>query len=278
MTSHPVTCTKAPRPAARSAVRGWPQEYSSIHSLPDQGNCGAAGEPCALVVPAGEHLVAAPPVRPVLGVARWAGPGGVVVSRRAISGMVSGIIPGSGGSLAGPDWRGCLGIGAVAQRGSGDGTCRQRGHDQDGVTGDCVIEPELGFVQAQVVLAQFKAFFGWPAQPGGADQPGLAHRLALRHVAVVKGQLAAAEVAADQQVVPRGGGGQPCPGIPALALGAGPGRADLPTAVSLSRRGTACAQLSVTPRASVRRKVDGIRSTYPWRRSSQNWRNWVQLP
>jgi hypothetical protein len=46
----------------------------------------------------------------------------------------------------------------------------------------------------------------------------------------VKGQVAGLEVAADQQVVARGGGGDPRPGIPALALGAGPGGADLPAA------------------------------------------------
>ena len=43
--------------------------YGSIHSLADQGNCGVAGEPGALVVPAGAGLVAASPVKPVVGVA-----------------------------------------------------------------------------------------------------------------------------------------------------------------------------------------------------------------
>jgi hypothetical protein len=52
-----------------SAVRG-------EASLADQDNCGVAGEPCALVVPAGAGVMAAPPVRPVLGVAGSGGAGG----------------------------------------------------------------------------------------------------------------------------------------------------------------------------------------------------------
>jgi hypothetical protein len=54
-------------------------------------------------------------------------PGGLgraraAVSRRLISGTVSGIMPGSGrGGLAGPGRRGGLGIGAVAEPGGGDG-------------------------------------------------------------------------------------------------------------------------------------------------------------
>jgi hypothetical protein len=50
--------------------------YGNIHSLADQGNCGVAGEPGALVVPAGAGLLAAAPVRPVLGVAGRGGLGG----------------------------------------------------------------------------------------------------------------------------------------------------------------------------------------------------------
>jgi hypothetical protein len=44
-------------------------QYGSIHSLIDQGDCGIAGKPGALVVPAGADMVAAPPVRPVFGAA-----------------------------------------------------------------------------------------------------------------------------------------------------------------------------------------------------------------
>src|SRR5215831_2158909 len=43
--------------------------------LAGQGNPGVAGEPGALVIPAGAGLVAAPPVGPVLGVAGLGGPG-----------------------------------------------------------------------------------------------------------------------------------------------------------------------------------------------------------
>ncbi len=72
------------------------------------------------------------------------------------------------------------------------------------------------------------ADFDRPPEPGGADQPGLGEDLALGHVAVVKGQVAGPEVAADEQVVARGGGGDPGPGVPAFALGAVAGGAGLP--------------------------------------------------
>ena len=81
------------------------------------------------------------------------------------------------------------------------------------------------------------ADFSGPSQPGGADQPGWRCRLAVGHVAVVKGQLTGLEVAADQQVVPGGGGGEPRPGVPALALGARPGGADLPAAPARQQGG-----------------------------------------
>ena len=74
------------------------------------------------------------------------------------------------------------------------------------------------------------ADFAGPAQPGCADRPGWRCRLAVGQVAVVIGQLTGLEVAADQQVVPGGGGGEPRPGVPALAFGSRPGRADLPAA------------------------------------------------
>jgi hypothetical protein len=38
-------------------------------------------------------------------------------------------------------------------------------------------------------------------------------------------------------VVPRGGGGQPCPGVPAVSFGSGPGGADLPAAPAAQPRG-----------------------------------------
>ena len=96
--------------------------------------------------------------------------------------------------------------------------------------GDRGIQAYLGLIEAKAVLAKFEIFFYRPAQPGGADQPGHARALAFRHEAVVKGQLTGARVAADRQVMPRAGGAQQRPGIPALAFGAGPGGADLPAA------------------------------------------------
>ena len=106
------------------------------------------------------------------------------------------------------------------------------------------------------------ADFHGPAQPGRADQPGHGQRLAFGDEAVVKGQLAGLEVAADEQVVPRGGGGQPRPGIPALALGALPGGADLPgAACAPAAAGRRPRRLTSCPLARVRRKFDGTRST-----------------
>ncbi|HMI25426.1 MAG TPA: hypothetical protein VK594_13140 [Streptosporangiaceae bacterium] len=47
------------------------------------------------------------------------------------------------------------------------------------------------------------ADFYWPAEPCGADQPGLGQDLPAGHPAVVKGQFPGLEVAADQQVMAR---------------------------------------------------------------------------
>ena len=122
----------------------------------------------------------------------------------------------------------CLGIGSVAQQGSGDGADRQGGHDQDEMPGDGCVQPDLGLVQSEAVLAELEIFFYGPAQPGGADQPGLGDQLALGYVAVVEGQVTGLEVTADKQVVPRRGGPEPRPRVPPVALGALPGGADLP--------------------------------------------------
>ena len=96
----------------------------------------------------------------------------------------------------------CLGIGSVAQQGSGDGADRQGGHDQDEMPGDGCVQPDLGLVQSEAVLTELEIFFYGPAQPGGADQPGLGDQLALGYVAVVEGQVTGLEVTADKQVVP----------------------------------------------------------------------------
>jgi hypothetical protein len=125
---------------------------------------------------------------------------------------------------------GCGGAGAAAEQGGGDGADGQGGHDQHGVPGDGGVEADLGLVEPETVLPELEIFFGRPAQPGRADGPGRGGRLAGGQVAVVKGELAGGQVAADQQVMPGRGGAQPRPGVPALAFGSAPGRADLPAA------------------------------------------------
>jgi hypothetical protein len=64
-----------------------------------------------------------------------------------------------------------------------------------------------------------------------------ARALAFGDEAVVEGQLAAGQVAADQQVMLRRGGGQQRPRIPALPLGARPGGAGLAAAHVLEQAG-----------------------------------------
>src|SRR6266487_6554849 len=107
----------------------------------------------------------------------------------------------------------------------------------DGMAGDRAVEAHLGLIQPEAVLAELEALLGRPPQPGGADQPGLAHRLATGNVAIVIGQLTAGQVAADQQVVAGAGRGYQGPGIPALALGALARGADLPAACALQQLG-----------------------------------------
>jgi len=121
-----------------------------------------------------------------------------------------------------------------------------------GVAGDRGVEADLGLVQPETALPNSLIFFHGPTQPGGADQPGQDEYLPLGHVAVVEGQLTCFEVGADQHVVPRACGGQPRPATPPVVLGAFPGGADLSARVPVNSGRTACAHVSVTPRASVR--------------------------
>jgi hypothetical protein len=114
-------------------------------------------------------------------------------------------------------WR--LGAGPVLQLGGGNGADGQGGHDQDGVPQDRVVEADLGLVRAEAVLAELEILLHRPAQPCGADQPGHARRLARGNVAVMEGQLAGAQVPADEQAVAGRAGAGLCPGVPALALG-----------------------------------------------------------
>ena len=84
-------------------------------------------------------------------------------------------------------------------------------------------------------VPELKALLHRPSQPGGPDQPGLGRQLALGDETVMEGQLAGLQVAADQQAVPRGRGGDPGPGVPAIALRSLPGGADLPAPLALQQ-------------------------------------------
>ena len=65
------------------------------------------------------------------------------------------------------------------------------------------VQADLGLVEAEAAPATSERFFYRPPEPGGADQPGHAHALAFGDEAEVEGQLATAQVAADQQMMPR---------------------------------------------------------------------------
>ena len=105
-----------------------------------------------MVVPAGEGLVAASPRQPVGGMAGWWGRCSRAASRRAISGTVSAIMPGSAGG--GRPGRTGSGAGAPVPGLSRAAVIAQMaaGHDQHGVPGDRGVEPDLGLVQPEAVL------------------------------------------------------------------------------------------------------------------------------
>jgi hypothetical protein len=64
-----------------------------------------------------------------------------------------------GRGLVGEYRGGCLGTGAAAQQGGGDGADGHGGHDQHGVPGDRVIQADLGLVEPEAVLAELEIFF-----------------------------------------------------------------------------------------------------------------------
>jgi hypothetical protein len=71
--------------------------------------------------------------------------------------------PGIGGRGLVREYRGgCLGAGAAAQLGSGDGADGRGGHDQYGVPGDRGIQADLGLVEPEAVLAEFEIFLSRP--------------------------------------------------------------------------------------------------------------------
>jgi hypothetical protein len=71
--------------------------------------------------------------------------------------------PGVGGRGLVREYRGgCLGAGAAAQQGGGDGADGQGGHDQDGVPGDRGVQADLGLVEPEAVLPELEIFFSRP--------------------------------------------------------------------------------------------------------------------
>jgi hypothetical protein len=71
--------------------------------------------------------------------------------------------PGIGGRGLVREYRGlCLGAGAAAEQGGGDGADGHGGHDQHGVPGDRCVEADLGLVKPEAVLAEFEIFFSQP--------------------------------------------------------------------------------------------------------------------
>src|ERR1035437_2987843 len=141
---------KLARQQVERALERWrgPDQYGSRHSLADQGGLCVAGESGTVVEPAGACLVPSAPVDPVVFVSGRAGDGGgfgdQVPDLRDGERDHAGI---GGRRLVRRDRSGCLGVGAVAEQGGGDGADREGGHHQDGVPGDRGIQPDLGLVQ-----------------------------------------------------------------------------------------------------------------------------------
>jgi hypothetical protein len=80
---------------------------------------------------------------------------------------------------------------------------RQRRGDEHGVSGDRGVEAYLGLIVPKVVLSELKSFFDRPSQPGCGDQALKGDGLASGNV----GALTRGQMTADQQPVPRVGGG-----------------------------------------------------------------------
>jgi hypothetical protein len=78
--------------------------------------------------------------------------------------------------------------------------------------------------------------------PHGAQAPRGAQVFLDGHVAVVKGQLAGPQAAADQEVVARGGNAQARPRVPAVPFRSLPAERISQRRASFSSRVTACAQ------------------------------------
>jgi hypothetical protein len=82
-------------------------------------------------------------------------------------------------------------------------------HHAHGSSASMMAGPPIGLVTPSVARAAWitalEILFYPPAKARGPDEPGLGRPLPFGGEAVVEGQLAAVEVAADQEAVPRGG-------------------------------------------------------------------------
>src|SRR5690242_2060681 len=128
--------------------------------------------------------------------------GGGRLSRRPVSGTVSGIIPNS----AGGGWSGSTGAGAwvpVRRRSRAAVTAQMARAAMTSTVcrAIAVYSRTWDWSSPKQSFPNSKSSAG-PAQPGRADRPGGGRRQAVGQVAVVKGELAGSQVAADQQVVP----------------------------------------------------------------------------
>src|SRR6266487_952244 len=179
-------------------------------------------EPGAVVVPAGAGLVPASPSGPVQSVGdavqtlvdQDVQPLDLRDGERDQPGIL-------GGFLVGTGRRRRCGAG-VPQAGGGNGADRQGGHDQCQVPHDRAVEADLGVVVAELVLPELVIFPGGPPAAADFNQDREAGRAAFGHEAPEEVDAGGvAQVAADQQVTAAVPGGDPGPGITAVAFGPG---------------------------------------------------------
>jgi hypothetical protein len=115
----------------------------------------------------------------------------------------------------------CLGVGPSV--GGGDRADRQGSHDQHDVPHDRCEQAVLGLVEAELVLAEFMVFFDGPASSAHRDQDGEGGWDVVGNVAEEVRHLGRViQAAANQQEVPRAGGGQPAKAYRRSPLEPGP--------------------------------------------------------
>src|SRR5579875_2102992 len=85
-------------------------------------------------------------------------------SRRLISGMVSGVMPGSaGGGCSGLTGGGAWVSVRSRSKSGGDGANRQGGHHEHGVADDRGVQPGLALVQPEAVLSELEILLHRPS-------------------------------------------------------------------------------------------------------------------